>query len=255
MSSIDINADLGESSERLENGSDIELMRYITSASIACGGHAGDKSIMRRTLAAARELGLAVGAHPGYPDHKNFGRVELRMPAKALEQTVREQMTALIDLATPIGLQISYVKPHGALYHSASRNLEVAFALACAVQAVDSRLVLVGQTGSAAFEAGLAMGLRCAAEAFADRMYESDGSLRKRTLEGALIESPERAAQQALDIALKRAITLPNGCVLPVTAETICIHSDTPGAARIACAVQEELRAAGICVQALRQSA
>ncbi len=248
---IDINSDLGESPGSLASGADFELMRSITSANVACGGHAGDESTMAHTVAAARELGVVVGAHPSYPDRENFGRVEMSMSPSALETSVREQILALRKIAERLGTHMVHVKVHGALYHACSKERETALAVGRAVQAVDPDLIMVGQARSKALESWAAMGLRCAGEAFADRAYEPDGSLRKRTLPGALLETPERAAQQALDIATRQVVQTGSGAMLPVGAETICIHSDTPGAAAIAREVKRTLIASGVRVQPL----
>jgi 5-oxoprolinase (ATP-hydrolysing) subunit A len=246
---IDINADLGESPERLANGGDFELMRYITSANVACGGHAGDENTMWQTLAAARKLKVAVGAHPGYPDRTNFGRVASRLSPAEIETSVYEQIAALMKVADSLDIRLTYMKPHGALYHAANIDREVALALARAVRAINPQLIMVGQAASPALEAWRSRGLCCAAEAFGDRVYEPDGTLRKRTLPGALLDDPARAAQQALDIALRRYVVASDGSKLPVSAETICIHSDTPGSAAIARAVRQELEVAGVRVE------
>ncbi len=197
---IDINADLGESEESLAKGIDLELMRYITSANVACGGHAGNEQTMQQTLAAARQLGVAAGAHPGYPDRANFGRVESALSPAEIEASVHDQIVSLAKVAESLDMRLVHVKPHGALYHAAGKNREVALAIGRAVKAIDLRFIMVGQAGSPALEAWHSMGLRCAAEAFADRAYEPDGTLRKRTLPGALLDEPARAARQALDI-------------------------------------------------------
>jgi len=248
---IDINADLGESPEALASGADFELMRYITSANVACGGHAGDEGTMRKTVETAKKLNVAVGAHPSYPDRENFGRLESPMPPEALEGSVREQIAALAAIAARFGLRLIHVKPHGALYHATNKGREIALAVGRAVQAVDRQLIMVGQAGAPALEIWRGMGLRCATEAFADRTYERDGTLRKRTLPGALLDTPDRAARQALDIVLRHKVVAGDGSELPVMAQTICIHSDTPGAAAIARKVSEGLRAAGVQVRAL----
>lgn len=248
---VDLNADLGESPEALANGSDLELMRYITSANVACGGHAGDESTMRQTVAAAKELGVAVGAHPSYPDRENFGRLESPWPPTALENSIREQIASLDEVAKQLGMRLVHVKPHGALYHATNKDRTIALAVGRAVQAIDPQLIMVGQAGAPALETWRGMGLRTAAEAFADRTYERDGTLRKRTLPGALVETPESAAQQALDIALEHKVRAGDGSELPLLAQTICMHSDTPGAAAIARAVNARLKAAGIQVRAL----
>jgi UPF0271 protein len=249
--SIDINADLGESPESLANGTDSELMRHITSASIACGGHAGDSWTMMRTLELTKELGVAAGAHPSYPDPPNFGRVELRIAVGALEASLREQIAALARLADKLGVGLNHVKPHGALYHAANRHHDVALAIGRAVMSVDSKLIVVGQAGSPCLDSWRSLGLWCAGEAFADRMYERDGALRQRKLPGALLEDPERAARQALDIAVRHRVNLDDGSELHLMAQTLCIHSDTPGAAAIARAVRERLKAAGVQIRAM----
>jgi UPF0271 protein len=248
---IDINADLGESPEALANGSDFELMRYITSANVACGGHAGDENTMRQTVAAAKELHVAVGAHPSYPDRENFGRLESPMPAAALESSVRQQIASLLRVAGRFGVRLIHVKPHGALYHATNKDPGIALAVGRAVKEVDPQLIMVGQAGAPALEIWRGMGLRCAAEAFADRTYERDGTLRKRSLPSALLDTPDRAAQQALDIALRHRVVAGDGSELPLVAQTICIHSDTPGAASIAREVNQRLKAAGVQVRAL----
>jgi 5-oxoprolinase (ATP-hydrolysing) subunit A len=251
---IDINSDLGESAETIANGGDFELMRFITSANIACGGHAGDESTMKQTLAAARELNVAVGAHPSYPDQANFGRAMMSISTKQLETSVREQITSLAEAATTVGLKIAHVKPHGALYHAA-KDRAVAEAIGRAVTSAfshsGSQPVMVGQAGSAALEHWRAMGLHCAAEAFADRAYENDGTLRNRNRVGALLDTPARAAEQGLNIALHHRVITLDRRELPITADTLCIHSDTPNALEIARAVKRQLAAAGVEVRSL----
>jgi UPF0271 protein len=249
--SIDINADLGEFEESLANGTDFELMRYITSANVACGGHAGNEQSMRQTLSGARQLKVAVGAHPGYPDPTNFGRVESPHSPLEIEGSVGQQIAALAKIAGCLDLRLVHVKPHGALYHAANTNREVALAIGRAVKAINPQFVMVGQAGSSALEVWHSMGLRFAAEAFADRAYEPDGTLRKRTLSGALLDDPALAAQQAIDIAVRHRVIASDGSELTVEANTICIHSDTPGSVAIAREVNQRLKAAGARVQGL----
>jgi UPF0271 protein len=248
---IDINSDLGESEESLANGTDYELMRYITSANVACGGHAGDERTMRETVRIAKELNVAVGAHPGYPDRANFGRIESPMAASEIEATVRDQIAALAEVAESLGVQIVHCKPHGALYHAANKSAEVAAAIGRAVLESDEQLVMVGQAGSSTLTLWESLGLMCAAEAFADRAYEPDGILRKRTLPGALLEDPSKAARQAQDIAIRHIAIATDGSELKIKAGTICIHSDTPGSVAIARAVNEALRSAGVQLKSL----
>ena len=248
---IDINSDLGESEEALANGSDFELMRYITSANVACGGHAGNEHTMRETVRKAKELNVAIGAHPGYPDRANFGRVEIPMSAAEIEGTVRDQIAVLGEIATSLGVGLAHCKPHGALYHAANKSAQVAAAIGRAVLESDDQLIMVGQAGSSTLTLWESMGLTCAGEAFADRAYEPDGILRKRTLAGALLENPADAAQQAIDIATRNFARATNGVELKISAQTVCIHSDTPGSAAIARAVNEALKKAGVTVQGL----
>jgi 5-oxoprolinase (ATP-hydrolysing) subunit A len=247
--SIDINSDLGESPQALADGRDLELMRFITSANVACGGHAGDESTMQKTLAAARELNVAVGAHPSYPDRPNFGRIEMPLSPAEIEATVHRQILALARAAEKLGMHIAHVKPHGALYHAA-RHRKVAEPIGRAAITIDPQLVMVGQAGSATLDYWRAMGLRSVGEAFADRAYERDGKLRSRTLPDALLDMPDRAAQQALEIVLHRRVVTHGGNDLPIDAETLCIHSDTPNCLAIARELRNRLAAAGISVHA-----
>ena len=226
-------------------------MRYITSANVACGGHAGDERTMRETVRIAKQLGVAVGAHPGYPDRENFGRIESPMSAAEVEATVRDQIAALAEIAAPLGVQLVHCKPHGALYHAANKSAEVAAAIGRAVLESDEQLIMVGQAGSSTLTLWESMGLSCAAEAFADRAYEPDGILRKRTLPGALLDDPAKAARQAVDIATRQIAVATDGSELKVVAQTVCIHSDTPGSVAIARAVNEALKKAGVQVRAL----
>lgn len=244
--SMDINSDLGESEDSLANGTDFELMRYITSANIACGGHAGDERTMRETVRLAKQLKVSVGAHPGYPDRANFGRIESPMAAAEIEATVRDQIAALAAIAEPFGVRLVHCKPHGALYHAANKSAEVAAAIGRAVLESDEQLIMVGQAGSSTLTLWESMGLTCAAEAFADRAYEPDGILRKRTLPGALLDDPTQASRQALDIASRQIAVATDGSELKISAGTICIHSDTPGSVAIARAVNEALKNAGV---------
>jgi 5-oxoprolinase (ATP-hydrolysing) subunit A len=248
---IDINADLGESEESLASGSDFALMHYITSANVACGGHAGDERTMRETVRYAKQNNVAVGAHPGYPDRANFGRIESSMAPAEIEASVRDQIAALAAIAESLGVGLVHCKPHGALYHAANKSAEVAAAIGRAVLESDEQLIMIGQAGSSTLTLWESMGLSCAAEAFADRVYEPDGILRKRTLAGALLEDPARAAKQALDIATRHIAVATDGSELKVAANTICIHSDTPGSVAIARAVNEALKNAGVQLQSL----
>lgn len=249
---IDINSDIGESPDAIANGTEEKIMRQVTSANIACGGHAGDEQTMEITVRLAKELGVGVGAHPGYPDRPNFGRIEMAMAPEALEASVREQISALLKVAKRQGAPVIHVKPHGALYHAANNSRQVAEAIGLAVLSFDPNLILVGQCGSQVLRWYAAMGLQCAAEAFVDRAYEPDGTLRSRKLPGALMQPPERAAEQGVGIATRGEIIAIDGKKLSVAAQTLCIHSDTPGAPEIARVLRQKLQSAGVSVQPLK---
>ena len=246
---IDLNADLGESSERLADGSDAELMRFITSANVACGGHAGDARTMEHTIALAVQNQVAVGAHPSYPDRAGFGRTALQIAVADLQSSIIGQITDLLAIARRLNVPVVHVKPHGALYHSCNHDQEIARAVGRAVLEINPRMVLVGQAGSSCLRTYGEMGLHTVAEAFADRVYEPDGNLRSRTLPGALLDSPELASQQALSLATLGRVRTISGSELAISAETICIHSDTPSSAAIAREVRERLTASGVLVQ------
>jgi UPF0271 protein len=250
---IDLNADLGESPNSVANGTDAELMRYISSANIACGGHAGDERTMRATLQLAKDNQVSAGAHPSFPDRENFGRVEMRLPIEDLERSLLAQIRELQSIAKEVGVALAHVKPHGALYHAANRDPEVAKAIGSATLACDRSLILVGQAESACLEIWCGMGLTVAAEAFADRAYEADGTLRKRTLPGALLASEDDAARQALSIAVDHRVRAFDGSEINLTAQTICLHSDTPGAGGFARRIRQALEQAGCDVRALRR--
>lgn len=251
MKRIDLNCDMGELLEMLADGSQEALMMYVSSANIACGGHAGDAETMRATIEQALRHKVAVGAHPSYEDRANFGRVELRLSAEAIAASVYRQILALEEIAKKLGAQIGHVKAHGALYNQAARDREVARAIAEGVRRWRTDVVLVGLAGSVMIEEFCAAGFAVAAEAFADRRYERDGSLRSRRLDDALLCDPGQAAEQALRIVEEGNVIAANGSVVPVSAQTLCIHGDTPGAAAIAAAVHRRLQAAGIRIEAL----
>jgi UPF0271 protein len=244
---IDLNCDVGER-EDLAPVVQKLLMESITSASIACGAHAGDEALMRLTLRQALVHGVTVGAHPGYPDRENFGRLDLEMPIADLEASIEAQVRILASLARESGVEVRYVKPHGALYNRAARDLELARAIARAVSRVDRGLAIVGLAGSPALDVWREAGFRVIAEAFADRRYEPDGSLRARHHPDALLRNPEDAARQALRIATRHEVEAWDGSVVKIEAETLCIHGDTPGAVEIARNTRKRLGDAGVRV-------
>jgi len=226
---FDLNCDLGELDDAAREAS---LMEQITSANIACGGHAGDEGTMERTIRLALKRGVNVGAHPGYPDRANFGRIEIAMSEEEIEDTVAWQIGRLEAVADRLGAAIVHVKPHGALYNVAVRDRAVARAIGAAVRRWNPRAVVFGFARSPMLEVWRGMGLRVAAEGFADRRYEADGTLRSRKFPGALITDPAAAAEQAVRLAREGGV------------ETICVHGDTPGAADILQACQRALESA-----------
>ena len=248
---IDLNADVGEGFGPWPMGDDAGLIPLVTSVNIACGSHAGDPSTIERAVRLAVRHGVAVGAHPGYPDLVGFGRRDLDMGAEELEASLIYQVGAVDAFARDAGVTLRHVKPHGALYNRAVHDPALAATIARAVRRVSAQLVLVGLAGSSLIEAGRSAGLAVAAEAFADRAYEADGSLRSRRLAGALLPSPQAAVEQAVAIARDGAVTAHDGARVGVRADTICIHGDTPGAAAYARAVRSGLEAAGVTVAAL----
>jgi UPF0271 protein len=218
---------MGELDDAAHEGA---LMEYITSANVACGGHAGDEQTMERTVRLALERGVRIGAHPGYPDRENFGRLEIAMTAEAIADTVQQQIERLEKVVTRLGGVIVHVKPHGALYNVAVKNAAVARAIATGVARWNAAIPIFGLAGSPMLEVWRGMGMKVAGEAFADRRYEADGTLRARKFADALITDPEAAAAQALRFAREGV------------AETICVHGDTPGSVAILKACRDALR-------------
>jgi 5-oxoprolinase (ATP-hydrolysing) subunit A len=251
MRSIDLNCDMGEMPEAIANGTQESLMPFLTSVNVACGGHAGDENTMRATIEQALLWKLAVGAHPGYPDRANFGRLELHMAASAIGDAVFAQVRALGEVAARCGTRLVHVKPHGALYNQAARERTIAEAIVAGVARFSRDLILVGLAGTPMLDAFRESRFPVAAEAFADRRYEADGSLRSRRYEDALIRDPAEAGRQALSIVERGRAMARDGSEVVVDAQTICIHGDTPGAPKIAEAVAQTLRQAGILLRPL----
>jgi 5-oxoprolinase (ATP-hydrolysing) subunit A len=253
MTRIDLNCDMGEVPEAIADGTQESLMASLTSVSIACGGHAGDAQTMRATIEQALRWNLDVGAHPGYPDRANFGRLELQLPPEAIADSVFEQVRALAEVAADSGASVTLVKPHGALYNQAAANRLIAGAIADGVARWSRDVALVGLAGSLMLDVFREAGFRVAAEAFADRRYEADGALRSRKFENALIRDPAEAGRQALRIVEQGMVIAHGGTEIAAKAQTICIHGDTPGAPAIAAAVANALRQAGVELTRLSQ--
>ncbi len=251
MKRMDLNCDMGEVPKAISDGTQESLMASLTSVNIACGGHAGDSLTMNATIEQALRWRLDVGAHPGYADRANFGRMELQLPPQVIADSVFQQVQTFAAIAAERGARVTHVKAHGALYNQAARDRAVAGAIADGVARWSRDVALIGLAGSLMLDVFREAGFRVAAEAFADRRYEADGSLRSRKFEDALIRDPAKAGQQALRIAERGTVVACGGAEVAANAQTICIHGDTPGAPAIAAAVAKTLRQAGVELSAL----
>jgi UPF0271 protein len=248
---VDLNSDVGESFGAYTLGQDQILLPHITSANVACGFHAGDPSVMRVTVALARQHGVAVGAHPGFPDLVGFGRRDLNATPGEIEDFVVYQVGALSAVAGAQGARLQHVKPHGALFNMAVRDRELADAIARATAAVDRSLILFGLPGSELISAGRRAGLRTAAEVFADRAYEPDGTLVSRRKPGAVIHDPDAVVARVVRMAIERSVIAVDGSTVAFDLDTICVHGDTPGAAVLAARIREALERSGVDVKAV----
>lgn len=247
---VDLNADVGESFGAFKLGHDELLMPSITSASIACGFHAGDPGVMRETVALALVHGVAIGAHPGFPDLVGFGRREMTATPREVEDFVAYQIGALAAIAAVQGARLRHVKAHGALYNMAARDPDLAGAIARATAAVDRSLRVFGLPGSHLLRAAARAGLGTAAEGFADRAYRRDGSLVPRSLAGAVIDDDDAVTERAVRMVTAGTVPTTDGSPAPLAIETICVHGDTPGAAHLAARIRAALEAAGVDVVA-----
>jgi UPF0271 protein len=245
MTSIDLNSDIGEGAPY-----DDELMQIVSSANIACGGHAGDAETMARTVRSSIANGVAVGAHPGYPDKANFGRESGFMRGVDLYESLTEQVTALADIAAELGTKLTHVKPHGALYNDAVHDHELADIIARVTAEAPGNPAFMGMANTELEAAAQRHGLAFLAEAFIDRAYEADGTLVSRKEPGAVHEDMNVATTQAVRLAESGEVTARNGDQVTVRADTLCIHGDTPGAAEKARAVRDVLEAHGIEIRA-----
>lgn len=238
---VDLNADLGEGAS-----DDAELLALVSSANIACGWHAGDARLMQATVAAALARGVAIGAHPSFPDRDNFGRSEMQLSAADLRADLIYQIGALQALVRAAGGKLHHVKPHGALYNQAARDPSLADAIAAAVRAVDPTLALYGLAGSELLRAGQRAGLRAVAEVFADRGYRADGSLVPRSQPGAFIDDVDEAVARTLRMVRDGVVQAVTGETVPLQAQTICLHGDGPHALAFARAIHAALAQAGV---------
>lgn len=251
MAQVDLNCDMGESFGAYQMGTDLQIMPLVSSANIACGFHAGDPSVMHKTLAAAVAQGVAVGAHPGLPDLVGFGRRTMQITPQEAYDMVVYQVGALAGLAKAAGVSLHHVKPHGALYNMAAKDRALADAIARAIRDIDASLVLYGLAGSELIRAGEAAGLKVASEVFADRSYQADGSLTPRSQPNALLESDEEAVQQVLTMVTEKRVKAVTGEWVALEADTICIHGDGAHALSFAHKIKEALQQAGVEIKSV----
>jgi UPF0271 protein len=246
MTSIDLNADLGEGMDN-----DDDLLDIVSSASIACGGHAGDAQTMRHVLKRCKARGVRAGAHPGYADRANFGRVRLEVTRSRLLSQLREQMGLIRYISAEVGVPLAYVKLHGALANQAAEDIDLALDLFAAIQAIDPKLAILALDGSMQVKAATTLGQQVIREAYADRAYMPDGLLAPRSMAGAVIHDSEAVIERCQRLALHGEIVAIDGTVIHSEARSICLHGDTPGALDLARDVREALEAAGVAIGAL----
>jgi UPF0271 protein len=244
MTCIDLNCDMGEG-----YGNDAAIMPYISSTNIACGFHAGDEATMQTTIRLALQYQVAIGAHPGFADKEHFGRRERLLPEEELYTLVTEQLFLLQQIARKEGARLNHVKPHGALYNLSAKDEAVAHTIARAVKDVDPSLLVFGLSNSLSLKAAAELGLQTVAEVFADRTYQPDGSLTPRSQPNALVENTGKAIEQVLDMVTKQQVTSTDGTVVPLRAETICIHGDGAHAVVFARQIHEVLSSHQIRIQ------
>lgn len=244
MFHVDLNCDMGEG---LPN--DAAIMPWISSANIACGGHAGDKDTIKKTIACALEHGVQVGAHPGYADRANFGRIELSLPDIEIQDLLKRQISVLQEEADRLGVQVQHIKPHGALYNQSARDERLAAVIAETIFRIDRTLILYGLSGSCSISAAKAIGLKTVSEVFADRTYQENGSLTPRSIKNALIETEEASITQVLQMIQQQTVTALSGKKIPIVAESVCIHGDGTHAESFARNIHSALGKAGIRIQ------
>jgi UPF0271 protein len=244
MLSVDINCDMGEGV-----GNDEEIIPFISSASIACGYHAGNENTMRQTIDCCIKYNVAIGAHPSFPDKENFGRSEMNLPADKIYELVSAQIKILSGIAESKGATLHHVKPHGALYNMAAQYQSIAAAIAKAVKDIDSALILYGLANSYSIDEAKKIGLQTANEVFADRTYQDDGTLTSRKLPNALVEDPDKAIKQVLQMIKNKTVNSVSGKLISMNAETVCIHGDGKHAVEFAKKINHQLKEEGIDIK------
>lgn len=248
MYKVDLNSDLGESFGAYTMGMDAAVIAHVSSANVACGCHAGDPLVMEQTVAAAHAVGAAVGAHPGYPDLVGFGRRNMACTPKEVKAYVQYQMGALMAFTNAHGMKLQHCKPHGALYNTAAKDMDLAMAIAEAVYSVDKDVILLGLAGSKMLEAGRHIGLRVASEVFADRAYQADGSLVPRSKPGAVIHDKDEAIARTVRMVKDGKVTAITGEEISIDAHSICVHGDNPSAVEFVKSIRAKLEADGVTI-------
>lgn len=255
MKKIDLNCDLGESFGDFIVGNDELVLPFVSSVNIACGFHSGDPHVMRKTVQLAKENGVAIGAHPGFQDLQGFGRRALPLSPSEVYDLILYQIGALDAFCRSSGVRMNHVKPHGALYNLAAKDAKLAEAIATAVASFDSDLILYGLAGSEMIHAGAAAGLQTAAEGFADRTYQEDGTLTSRNQPNALIHDAEVALRQVLQMVGQGTVTTLSGKTVPVKVDTICLHGDNEQAILFAQKLNGRLSTNGMTISPVRGAA
>ncbi|MBA4849570.1 LamB/YcsF family protein [Emticicia sp. BO119] len=249
--SIDLNCDMGESFGIWTMGNDEVLMNYISSANIACGFHAGDATIMRKTAAFALHKGVAIGAHPGFPDLQGFGRRNMHLNAQEVYDICIYQIGAMLNVVRALGTALHHVKPHGAMYNLGAKEVKLANAIAQATKDSHPDLILYGLSGSFLIREAEKIGLKTASEVFADRTYQNDGSLTPRTQANAMIENTDDAVNQIIRMVKEKTVVSTDGNIVTIKADTICLHGDGTHAVEFAKALNRRLRTEGLQVKTL----
>jgi UPF0271 protein len=251
MLSVDLNCDMGESFGAWQMGRDAELMDYVSSINVACGFHAGDASVIRKTIETAIKKDVAIGAHPSFPDLQGFGRRAMSLSAQEVFDIVLYQVSALKGICEAHGATLHHVKPHGALYNQAAKDAKLAEAIAQAVKAIDENLILYGLSNSFLISEAERINLKTASEVFADRAYQADGTLTPRTEPNALIEETEQAVSQVLQLIREQSVTAVTSEIVSLKSETVCIHGDGENALEFATAIHQKLIEKGILIHTI----
>lgn len=253
MFRVDLNSDLGESFGRYTIGNDDKIIPLITSANVACGYHASDPVVMNKTIAMAKEAGIRVGAHPGFPDLMGFGRRNMNVSKEEAKAYTLYQLGALDAFCRAQGVKMQHVKPHGALYNMAAKDYELSVAICEAIKEFDDSLIVMALSGGELVHAAKDMGLRVALEVFADRAYEEDGSLVARTKEGAMITDEEEAIRRVIRMVKEKKVTAITGKDIDIKADSICVHGDGAKALAFVERIREAMQAEGIAICSLEE--